>query len=166
MIQSRILCRWCIYRLHYTFETMDIYTFIYYKPEESALPKPLADLIVYSCFLMLFTVIYALLKQKYDIAFIVMLIFITSIHYWNNPTYGIRRYIDMTTVIFGFLYIFYRALRMRISSPLFWGVYLFTILLYPFGRYLFHKKYVKISTYVHCFFHLCGNASAVLFCSL
>ena len=143
----------------------------FYKMENSdeddpLLPKEQSDTLFWISFLIGFTAIYAFNKKKYDIFVICVIVLITSLNHWRDPKFGFRRNIDILAVLFGFFYIFARAIIMKITSPLFWICYIAVVFLYPFGWYVKDHGYIWGSACVHCLLHLCGNASVVLFCGI
>lgn len=130
------------------------------------LPKNQSDLLFWISFLIGFTAIYAFIKKKYDIFVICIIVFITSLNHWRDPMFGFRRNIDMFAVCSGFIYVFVRAIILKIDSPLFWICYITVVLTFPLGWYIYNQGYLWESTYIHCLLHLCGNTSVVLFCSI
>ena len=125
---------------------------------ELVLPPQYSNLIYKVCYLLPITFLYGFYQQKYDLAAILFCGFLTSINYWRNPTFGLRRKIDMTAIPVGLIYHAIRAYK----SPHYFAYYalnLMCVLLYPTGCYFYNKKYYWVSTYLHCMVHIFGNAS-------
>jgi hypothetical protein len=129
------------------------------------LPKEYANVIFYVSFLIAITAIYALSKKYYDIFVFCVLALLTSLNHWRDARFGFRRNIDMLVVNIGFIYLFIRAIILRVKSRLFWFLYFMVVLCYPVTWYLCYKEHMWMSTFVHCVLHLCGNSSVVIFCS-
>lgn len=60
----------------------------------------------YLCFL---THLYAVYKGHYGISIIPLSVGLTSLHYWKNPDYSYRRYLDIIVVKTGLTYQLYFA---------------------------------------------------------
>ena len=128
-------------------------------------PKENANVIFYMSFLIAITAIYALSKKYYDIFVFCFLALLTSLNHWRDARFGFRRNVDMLVVNIGFIYLFVRAIILRVKSWLFWICYFMVVLCYPIGWYLLYQGHIWMSTLVHCVLHLCGNSTVVLFCS-
>ena len=59
-------------------------------------------------FFSLFSSLYAIYKEKYDLALVVFGVFLTSLIYWYKPTYCLRQTLDVVYVKFA---LFYHILR-------------------------------------------------------
>jgi len=68
------------------------------------LDQQYSNLIYKVCYLLSITSLYGFYQQKYDLAAVLFCGFLTSINYWRNPTFGLRRKIDMTAVPLGLIY--------------------------------------------------------------
>ena len=134
--------------------------------EPEFLPKDQSNLLFEVSFLIAFTAAYAFIKKKYDLGVVCVLILVTSLIHWSDPKFGIKRNIDIIVVVCGFLYIFARAIILKIESPLFWISLISVFTLFPISWYLSDIGYVWLSTLVHCCLHICGNLSGVLFCTV
>lgn len=130
------------------------------------LQKDHSDILFWTSFLILFSSFYAFSKRRFDAFVICILIFATSLNYWRDPKYGFRRDLDVFVVWSGIFYLFICAIINKVWSPLFWFFYVSTLLLFPIGWYIYNQGYVRLSVLLHCLFHLCGNLSVVIFCSL
>ena len=122
----------------------------------------------YSCifrvsFLSFLSSIYAIYCECYDLAPVPGGVFLTSVNYWRRPTYGWRRNLDMGYVTCAVIYQNYRAYYM--TSEIVWWYYFFMflgVICYPVSVYLYKKKDLWGSTYVHCLLHVVANIANVL----
>ena len=142
------------------------------EPEEKTqeqtgefLPKEQANVIFATSFLILFTAMYAFYKSYYDVAFMCILVFATSINHWRDPQFGFRRNVDMVAVIVGFAYLFVRAIMLGIQSILFWACFAAVGICFAGTWHLYHQGHVWMSTLVHCILHLFGNSAVWIYCS-
>jgi hypothetical protein len=134
----------------------------------------------YSCifrvsFLSFLASIYALHCECYELAAVPGGVFLTSVNYWRRPIYGWRRNLDMGYVAAALTYQNYRAYHayyytMNLEHSfalLYYALMLFGIGCYPASIYLYKKKDLWRSTYVHCLLHIVGNiANMVLYSGL
>ena len=84
------------------------------------------------------------------------LLFITSINYWRNPTYGFRRKIDITMSLTN---IFYNSYTIS-HHPNAWICYVLIKMLmisYGISWYYHSNNNQKLGTYYHGMVHLIGN---------
>jgi len=129
----------------------------------------------YSCiyrvsFLSFLSSIYAIYCECYDLAPVPGGVFLTSVNYWRRPTYGWRRNLDMGYVTCAVMYQNYRAYHtyyytMKMGHYfvlLYCGLVLLGIGCYPVSVYLYKKKDLWGSTYVHCLLHVVANIANVL----
>jgi hypothetical protein len=129
----------------------------------------------YSCiyrvsFLSFLSSIYAIYCECYDLAPVPGGVFLTSVNYWRRPTYGWRRNLDMGYVMSAVMYQNYRAYHafyytMKLEQSfvlLYYALVLFGIACYPVSVYLYKKKDLWGSTYVHCLLHVVANIANVL----
>ena len=132
----------------------------------------------YSCiyrisFLSFLSSIYAIYCDCYDLAVVPGGVFLTSVNYWRRPTYGWRRNLDMGYVTCAVMYQNYRAYHaynayyytMKMGHYfvlLYYGLVVFGIGCYPVSVYLYKKKDLWRSTYVHCLLHVVANVANVL----
>lgn len=117
-----------------------------------------SNLIYKVCYLLFITCLYGFYQQKYDLAAILFCGFLTSVNYWRNPTFGLRRKIDMTAVPIGLIYHAIRAY----NSQYYFAYYTINsigVLFYPASWYFYKNKYYWYSTYLHCMVHIFGNIS-------
>ena len=117
-----------------------------------------SKLIYKTSYLLSITSLYGFYQQKYDLATILFCGFLTSINYWRNPTFGLRRKIDMTAIPVGLIY---HALRAYTSQHYFayYALNSMCVLFYPIGHHFYNKNYYWTSTYLHCMVHIFGNIS-------
>lgn len=134
--------------------------------DDPFIPKEHSDLLFYFSFLIGVTAIYAFYKKKYDAFFLCVLITLTSLNHWKHPTFGINRNIDVVLVCFAVIYIFVRAIMVKIKSLLFWSCFILGLALYSFSWYLYYNGNMWLSTLSHCGFHICGNTAMVLYCGV
>ena len=84
------------------------------------------------------------------------LLFITSINYWRNPTYGLRRKIDITMALTN---IFYNSYTIS-YHPNAWICYMSIKMLmisYGVSWYYHINNNKKLGTFYHSMVHLFGN---------
>jgi hypothetical protein len=108
--------------------------------------------------------IYALKRGNYGFAASPLGVWITSINYWRNPTYGLRRNIDMCwclIALFGALqysYISIHGLTWRYIMAV-------SLLSYPVGWILYMYEYFWLATIVHSMLHVFPNLANVILTS-
>jgi hypothetical protein len=110
--------------------------------------------------LSLFSCIYGLYNEHYNIAFAPGCVFLTSINYWRKPEYSWRRYLDINFVIFAFIYTNIRA----INAEYYFEYYLLSsvgVCFYPIAIYNNHKERYWLSVYSHCMIHVFGNLANI-----
>jgi hypothetical protein len=107
-------------------------------------------------FLSLFSSIYAIYNNHYDLAIVPGGVFCTSIMYWYKPDYSWRRTIDMNYVKMALCYQIIRAYNSTYSRYYYYSL-IISILFYPIGIYFYKKKLFWNSTYAHCLLHIFAN---------
>jgi len=109
-------------------------------------------------FLTIPSILVALGQGLYDCAWVPLAVFFTSVNYWRNPRYGLRRQLDMLTVAAGTMY---NLTRSHESDHCVW--YLFTcvavVLCYFIAR---ATPNPHISTMWHVGIHVCANIGNIL----
>ena len=106
--------------------------------------------------------IYALKIYNYMYATGSFGVWLTSVNYWRNPTYGIRRNIDIFWCLFSI------AVSLQYSYISIYGQiwrYIMTwslLLFYPLSWYLYKKKYLWSATISHSMLHIFPNLANVL----
>jgi len=115
-------------------------------------------------FCSLFSGLYAFYNNKYEFSFTPILIWLTSINYWRNPTPGWRRNVDIivsTSVIanqyfkaykYQYAYIYYPLMTLSISC-------------YPISNYYYYNNNIWNSVYFHSFMHIFANLSNIILSS-
>lgn len=104
---------------------------------------------------------YACFRGYYDLAFIVIGVFFTSINYWRKPDYSWRRYLDMFYVKIAMIYQIIRAYNAK-NSTLFYSLLFVSVAFYPIGVYFYKNGHYWLSTYSHCMLHIMANISNVV----
>jgi len=117
-----------------------------------------SNFIYKTSYLLSITSLYGFYQQKYDLAAILFCGFLTSVNYWRNPTFGLRRKIDMTAIPIGLIYHALRAYKSQYYYS-YYALNSMCVLFYPISCYFYNKKYYWGSTYLHCMVHIFGNAS-------
>jgi hypothetical protein len=102
--------------------------------------------------------LYGFIKGKYDLASIAFCGFLTSINYWRNPVYGLRRNVDRAVIPIGLFYHAIRAYRCE-RCTVYYSVAALTVACYPVSWHYYNKKYYWVSTYLHCTLHLLANTT-------
>jgi hypothetical protein len=101
---------------------------------------------------------YGFIKGKYDLASIAFCGFLTSINYWRNPVYGLRRNIDRTAIPIGLIYHAIRAYKCE-RCALYYSLSALAVAFYPASWYYYNKKKYWTSTYLHCTLHVIANVT-------
>ena len=112
-------------------------------------------------FFSLITSLYAIYKDKYDLAIVVFGVFLTSIIYWYKPTLCWRQTLDVIYVKFA---LFYHMIR-GFNSEYYFLYYItlfISLCFYPLGIYLYNKKLYWESTYAHSMVHIISNISNII----
>jgi hypothetical protein len=99
---------------------------------------------------------YALYQQQYSLAIVPGSVFLTSIHYWKQPDYSYRRYLDMAVVNTAAIYQYYRALNAEYAN-LYSAFFFMSVASYVLGVYYYNKKAYWNSTYAHMSLHILAN---------
>ncbi len=89
------------------------------------------------------------------------LLFITSVNYWRNPTYGLRRKIDISIALTNLFYNSYTISH----HPNAWICYMsikMLIISYCFSWYYHCNNNKKLGTYYHSMVHIFGNFGSFL----
>lgn len=116
----------------------------------------------YLCFL---THLYAVYKGHYGISIIPLSVGITSLHYWKNPDYSYRRYLDIIVVKTGLTYQLYIAYFIK-HGELYYYIMSSIPFLYFIGIYYHRQKNFAISTYAHILLHIVANIGNVVLYTL
>jgi hypothetical protein len=104
---------------------------------------------------------YAVYKEKYDLALVVLGVFLTSLIYWHKSTNCWRKTLDVIYVKFSLFYHIIRA-----YNSVYYTFYYITIFIslcfYPLGIYLYNNKMYWESTYAHSMVHIIANLSNII----
>jgi hypothetical protein len=128
---------------------------------EPIIPKEYANRILYTASLCILSMIVAYKCRLYDCMFVVFLVFVSSINYWRNPVYGFSRNIDISIVIFSFVYLLIRSFRCKYQ--LYYIICMFLAILSFITSYHFYEKKDYDSTSLfHVYLHILSNVSNVI----
>jgi len=108
--------------------------------------------------------IYALKQGKYGFSVGPLGVWLTSVNYWRNPTYGLRRNIDICwclIALFGALQYSY----ISIHGTTWRYIISVSLLFYPLGWILYIYEYFWIATIVHSMLHVFSNLANVILAS-
>jgi len=123
-------------------------------------PKSHANYLFYSSCIFLITGLYGVYKQLYFKSLTAFLMVITSINYWRNPVYGLRRNIDIFAAFVILLYNVYNSAgHPRRLYLILWV--LLAVLFYPISFY-FKDKSIHLSTLCHSLIHIICNIVAII----
>lgn len=78
------------------------------------LDKPYSNIIYRVSYISSLISIYGFFQKKYDVSALVFCSFLSSINYWRNPYFGLRRNIDISTIMITMIY---NVLRVATSNP-------------------------------------------------
>ena len=100
---------------------------------------------------------YAAYRGYYDCAALTFCVFVTSINYWRNPVYGLRRNIDITAAVLTCGYQTYKSFS--IESGMYYRIGLsIALMMYPIS-WMVYKNNLWLSTILHGCLHIIGNIS-------
>lgn len=121
------------------------------------LNKEQCNCIFYISFLSLFSCIYGLYKGHYDIAiFSPGGVFLTSILNWCNPLYDWRRYLDISYVVFAYIYATIRVFGS--TYELYFHTFMaISIISFIIGCIFAKMEYYWYSTIFHMGIHIFAN---------
>ena len=88
-------------------------------------------------------------------------VFLTSINYWKHPIKGFRRNIDIMMVCLSIAYNSYYVYDC-IYGHYYINMIILGIAIYIFSGFLYTKKYLGLSTLLHCNVHLLSNIANYL----
>jgi hypothetical protein len=125
------------------------------------LPKSQCTFLWRLSWLSLFTGIYALYRQHYDLAPVPLGVWLTSINYWRHADYSWRRYFDIIYVHLALVYQIIRAYKAHHATA-YYILLAIGMSFYVIGV-LFHKRGdTWLSTLCHGQVHILGNMSIFL----
>ena len=113
---------------------------------------------LFASFLAIPSVIVAFSQQKYYCALVPFSVFLTSVNYWRNPRYGLRRCIDIVTVTSGCIYNIYRSYESD-NQVWYFATCLASVLCYLKAR---ANADPDVSTAWHVGIHICANIDNIL----
>ena len=105
--------------------------------------------------------IYAVYKEKYDLALVVFGVFLTSLIYWHKPTNCWRKTLDIIYVKFALFYHMIIAYNSEYYTLYYITIFI-SLCFYPLGIYLYNNKMYWESTYAHSMVHIIANISNII----
>jgi hypothetical protein len=105
-----------------------------------------------------FTAVY---NKKYYCSLVPLIVFFTSINHWRKPEYSWRRNIDVFCVRTGLvvnLIVAYNSQYYKLYYPVVFAA----SSCYPISIFLYNRKKIWASVYVHACLHILGNASCMI----
>lgn len=112
-------------------------------------------------YLSFFTGMYALYREKYDLALVPFSVGITSQLYWRNPIRNCSmRYIDILTVIIGLFYQLHYAYYSNKIVP-YASTVLIALLFYPISNFYYDTN-LWLSVYLYSLLHVFANISNII----
>jgi hypothetical protein len=125
------------------------------------LEKKYSKLIFYNSFNLLIISMIGLYNNYYLNTLSIFSVFLTSINYWRYPIKGFRRNIDIMmvglSIAYNSYYVYDCAYGHYYISMIILG-----IMIYIFSGLLYTKKYLGLSTLLHCKVHLLSNIANYL----
>ncbi len=103
-----------------------------------------------------FAAIYAIYRGHYICSIVPAGVFLTSMNYWRHPTYGWRRTLDVTYVIFAFLFMLVVAYYASHGSR-YYIIITLAALCYPLSHYFHNNNQQYMGTLMHSYIHILGN---------
>lgn len=111
--------------------------------------------------LLLLTSMYGFYRGHYVLIIFPSISFVSSINYWRNPKYDLKRQIDIIVVLVSIISHSILAYRMEYSK-IYYSILAISLLLYPLSWYFYYRKQHLLSTYTHCMHHILNNMSAII----
>jgi hypothetical protein len=105
--------------------------------------------------------LYAIYKEKYELALIPFGVFLTSLMYWYKPINCWRQTLDITYVKFALFYNILRAYKSEYYI-IYYIILFISLCFYPLGIYLYNNKMYWESTYAHSMVHIIANISNII----
>jgi hypothetical protein len=131
--------------------------YIFYDCNKYPLSKEYSKFLLSTSYLMSITVVISyLMHDWYTLFFLSMLLF-TSINYWRNAAYGIRRYIDITVVMITSCYFVIESIkRQPITNLVIICFYLICIVVFYIFEHIFfylqNPKWIVMHMTMHIYF--------------
>ena len=116
-------------------------------------PFKYASLVKKCSWAMLAPICVSLYRRHYDLSTSYTIVMMTSMNYWNNPTRGLRRNIDISCVCLTTLYHLYRSRKSRMPL-VYCGLTFLGSSCYPLSYYC---NSVKMGVYLHLCLHFISN---------
>ena len=124
-------------------------------------PPDQAKTIWWMAWLTMASVVAATYMGYYDMALLSLIVLITSLLYWSNPTYCWRRNLDIIAVQIALWWHMYRAISAENRVPYFIIVGVGS-LAFMAGWALFSAGSTWAGTLAHVVLHLCANLSNII----
>lgn len=115
------------------------------------------DILFYSSFLCIFSVLYAYECKHYLFVFWTGVILFNSMNYWRNPIPCFRKYFDMFCVFSYAFYAFYLSIKMKYYFYFVFMIIAFSC--YVVSLYCDTKKICNVSIFFHVMIHVITNTS-------
>lgn len=132
------------------------------KENDSCILDPDQYMYLYKIsFFSLFSSLYAIYNEYYDVALVPGGVFLTSINYWRKPDYSWRRDADMIYVKFAVIYQMMRAYNAQYAS-MYYALLFLGISFYPLGIFFYKNNLYWHSTYAHSMIHIIANISNII----
>jgi hypothetical protein len=128
---------------------------------KTIVPKPHANILYYYSYLWFINAFYGAYMNHYTNCLIPFGVGCTSLLYWNMPTYGWRRRIDMSMCLFSSVYDTYQLLDSK-----FWPLYIIIKVLgylsYFLSSYVYSKNKLELSIVLHMYVHLSAHIGCII----
>jgi len=100
--------------------------------------------------------LWAMYQHYYDLSFVCMGVYLTSVNYWRKPDYSWRRYVDMIAVKVAFAYHLFCAYGAEYCV---WYIAFVCAALFSYymGIVLFRQNLIWLSVFAHCMLHVFAN---------
>jgi hypothetical protein len=125
------------------------------------LEKKYSKCIYYTSFNLIIISMIGLYNNYYLNTLSVLSIFLTSINYWRYPIKGFRRNIDIMMVSLSIAYNSYYVYDCAYGHY-YISIIILGIFIYIFSVLLYTKKYLGLSTLLHCKVHLLSHIANYL----
>jgi hypothetical protein len=109
------------------------------------------------------TSIYAIYRGHYVVAIPNTAVFLSSLNYWQNPTVGWRRTLDMITVQIAIMWVCILSTQATYATR-FYCMLAFGLSFYPIGVFFYQRGEIYMSTLIHSYAHIfCNLALFILY---
>jgi hypothetical protein len=124
--------------------------------------KPEHSIILYrSSYLSAISTLYAFHRGYYHLTVGPGAVFLTSIHYWRDPDYSYRRYLDMVTVQCALWYQNIQLYNAEYAN-VYYMIMLCAIAMFPISQYYHYRSDHLKSVYFHMMIHILGNTANIV----